>query len=141
VTSGASVLVIEDDDDTRSALVEVLLLENIRAIGAQDGAAAIDRFHNGLRPAVIVLDLGLPLVNGEQFLKARRLDPALANIPVVVITGREAKAEDFAGMNVKDVLRKPFDPWRIVEVVRPFCVEGGISAGASPNGSLSPPEN
>jgi len=126
VTSGTSVLVIEDDDDTRSALVEVLLLENIRAVGAQDGAAAIDRFHQGLRPSVIVLDLGLPLVNGEQFLKVRRLDPELASIPVVIITGREAKAEDFAGMNVKDVLRKPFDPWRVVEVVRPYCAgEGG----------------
>jgi len=136
VSSSRPVLVIEDDDDTRTALVEVLLLEKIRAVGAQDGAAAIDHFHEGLRPAVIVLDLGLPLVSGEQFLKARRLDPALASIPVVVITGREAKAEDFSGMNVKDVLRKPFDPWRVAEVVRRYCAEeGGAPQGTPPDDS------
>jgi len=136
VISSRPVLVIEDDDDTRTALVEVLHLEKIRAVGAQDGAAAIDHFHEGLRPAVIVLDLGLPLVSGEQFLKARRLDPALASIPVVVITGREAKAEDFSGMNVKDVLRKPFDPWRVVEVVRRYCAEeGGAPQGTPPDDS------
>jgi DNA-binding response OmpR family regulator len=134
VTSGTSVLVIEDDDDTRNALVEVLLLEKIRAVGAGDGATAIDHFHQGLRPAVIVLDLGLPLVNGEQFLKARRLDPTLASIPVLVITGLDAKPEDFSGMNVKDVLRKPFDPLRIVEAVRPYCAgNGGTPETLSPD--------
>jgi len=142
VTSPEAVLVIEDDEDTRNALVEVLLLEKIRAIGARDGAHAIDHFHEGLRPAVIVLDLGLPLVNGEQFLKARRLDPALARIPVVVITGREVKAEDFDGLNVKDVVRKPFDPWRIVELVRSYGAgDDGIPPGPAPTDSFPSTEN
>jgi len=121
MASGKTVLVIEDDDDTRTAIVEVLHLERIHAVGVRDGAAAIDQFHNGVRPSVIVLDLGLPLVNGEQFLKARRLDRDLAKVPVFVITGRDAKASEFEGLNVKDILRKPFDPEQIVEAVRPYC--------------------
>lgn len=121
MTLGKTVLVIEDDEDTRTAIVEVLQLEKIHAVGVRDGAAAIDQFHEGLRPSVIVLDLGLPLVNGEQFLKARRLDRDLAKVPVFVITGRDVKAPEFAGLNVKDVLRKPFDPGQVVEAVRPYC--------------------
>lgn len=130
---------IEDDEDTRTAIVEVLLLEKIRAVGARDGAAAIDHFHDGLRPSVILLDLGLPLLSGEQFLKARRLDPVLAKVPVLVITGREVQPGDFEGMNVKEVLRKPFDPWKIVEAVRPLC-EGndGDASRPSRDGSPSP---
>lgn len=123
-------------------MVEVLLLENIRAVGAEDGAAAIDQLHQGLRPAVIVLDLGLPLVNGEQFLKARRLDSALASIPVVINSGREAKAEDFPGMNVMDVLRKPVEPGQIVEVVRPYCsVNESIAVGSSADEPSFTPED
>jgi len=142
VTFPESVLVIEDDEDTRNALFEVLLLEQIRAIGARDGAHAIDHFHEGLRPSVIVLDLGLPLVNGEQFLKDRRLDPALARIPVVVITGREVKTEDFDGLNVKDVVRKPFDPWRIVELVRSYGAgDDGIPPRPAPTDSFPSTEN
>jgi DNA-binding response OmpR family regulator len=121
MTSGGPVLVIEDDEDTRTAIVEVLILEKIQAIGVRDGAAAIDQFHEGLRPSVIVLDLGLPLVNGEQFLKARKLDRELAKVPVLVITGRDVKAHEFEGLNVKAVLRKPFDPGQIVEAVRAYC--------------------
>jgi DNA-binding response OmpR family regulator len=121
MTSGKIVLVIEDDEDTRIAIVEVLRLEKIHAVGVPDGGAAIDRFHQGLRPSVIVLDLGLPLVSGEQFLQARSLDRELAEVPVFVITGRDVKAHDFEGLNVKDVLRKPFDPDQIVEAVRPYC--------------------
>ena len=120
---GNTVLVIEDDEDTRVAIVEVLRLEKIRAVGVRDGAAAIDQFHQGLRPSVIVLDLGLPLVSGEQFLKARKLDGELARIPVFVITGREVKADEFEGMNVKSVIRKPFDPAQILEAVGPYCRE------------------
>jgi DNA-binding response OmpR family regulator len=121
MTSGKTVLVIEDDEDTRIAIVEVLHLEKIQAVGVPDGAAAIDQFHQGLLPSVIVLDLGLPLVNGEQFLKARRLDRDLAQVPVFVITGRDVKPNEFDGLNVKDVVRKPFDPGQIVEAVRPYC--------------------
>ena len=121
MASGRTVLVIEDDEDTRVAIVEVLHLEKIRAVGVRDGAAAIDQFHQGLRPAVIVLDLGLPLVSGEQFLKARRLDGELARVPVFVITGREVKPDEFEGMNVKSVIRKPFDPAQILEAVGPYC--------------------
>ena len=119
--SDRPVLVIEDDEDTRVAVVEVLRLEKIQAVGVRDGAAAIDQFHQGLRPSVIVLDLGLPLVSGEQFLKARRLERDLAKVPVFVITGREVKAPEFEGLNVKDILRKPLDPAQIVEAVRPYC--------------------
>jgi len=114
------VLVIEDDEDTSTALLELMHLERIPAIGVRNGAAAIDRFHKGMRPCVIVLDLTLPVMDGDQFLKARRVAPDLAKVPVLLITGRDVKAEDYDGMNVAAVFRKPFDPSQIVEAVRRY---------------------
>ena len=118
------VMVIEDDEDTATALLELLRLEKIPAVGASNGAAAIDRFHEGIRPCVIVLDLTMPVLSGDQFLKARRLAPELARVPVLIITGRDVTPEDFPGMNVAAVFRKPFDPWQIVEAVKPY-IDGG----------------
>jgi two-component system chemotaxis response regulator CheY len=115
------VLVIEDDDSACEALVEAFSIEKIDAVGASDAITAIDRFHGGLRPCAIVLDLGLPLMAGEEFLKARRFDAELARIPVVVVTGRDVSKANFPDSNVVAVFQKPFDPWKIIEVLRPFC--------------------
>jgi DNA-binding response OmpR family regulator len=114
------VLVVEDDEETSVALVELLRLEGIGAIRASDGAAAIDLFHEGLRPSIIVLDLMMPILSGEQFLRARRLSRELSRVPVLVVTAKAVAPEEFVGMNVSAVLRKPVDPEQMIEAVRVF---------------------
>lgn len=113
-------LVVEDDGDSCSALIEMMALEGIPAVGAGNGAEAIDRFNEGLRPCAIVLDLNLPLIDGGRFLKMRRIEPELARIPVLVITGAEKAIGDFPGLNVVAVFRKPFDPLLVVDAIRAF---------------------
>jgi CheY-like chemotaxis protein len=71
------VMVVEDDEKTCTGLVEILRLEQISGVAAPNGAAAIDRFYEGLHPCVILPDPSMPLIRGEQFLKGRRLSPAL----------------------------------------------------------------
>lgn len=114
------VFVIEDDEDARAALVEVLTLDGVFAIGMGDAAAVVERFQDGMRPCVIVLDLGLPILSGEEFLRARLLEPELAAAPVLIVTGRDVSSVDFSGLNVVGVLQKPFDPLDVLAAIRPY---------------------
>lgn len=98
------VLVIDDDEDVRWALLELLQLLGFVAVGAANGATglrlAIDR-----RPRVILLDLRMPVMDGWKFLDHREADADLASIPVVVITAEAVAAP--MGPRVQVLLHKP----------------------------------
>lgn len=83
------VLVVEDHDETRSALVRLLHLQGYAVVTARDGEDALD-YVRRTRVALIVMDLEMPRVDG--WLLRRRLleDPDLADIPVVVFSSRAA---------------------------------------------------
>ena len=83
-------LVVEDDDDTRNALVRLLHLEGYMVVAAKDGEDALDYLRRGAPAALIVMDLQMPRLDGW-LLRMRLLeDPALARIPVVVFSARAA---------------------------------------------------
>jgi len=81
-----TVLVIEDDPDVRNALTELLTGEGYEVTPASDGGEALDVLRAGLRPSVILLDLMMPKVDGWDFRRAQLEDPALADLPVVLLT-------------------------------------------------------
>ena len=81
-----TVLVVEDDPDVRGALAELLAGEGYHVSATADGAEALDTLRGGLRPSVIVLDLMMPNVDGWDFRRAQLEDPALAAVPVVLLT-------------------------------------------------------
>ena len=111
-------LIVEDDDDTLSALVEWFRLEHFDPVGVSDARSAVEKWDGGLRPAAIVLDLGLPGISGEQFLRARLLRPRFATVPALVVSGRSIEPEELDGLRVVEIVRKPFDPTMLVEAVR-----------------------
>lgn len=80
------VLVVEDDPDVREALSVVLRDAGYGIRSAVDGAAAIRALREGPRPSAILLDLMMPDMNGFEFREEQRADPAIADIPVIVIT-------------------------------------------------------
>lgn len=99
-----SVLVVDDDAAIRECIAEVLSTEGFDVQEARDGREGL-RVLETARPRVVVLDLMMPVMTGWEFLaekKQRR--PALANIPVIVVT-----ASDRPGVETERVLRKPFD--------------------------------
>ena len=65
-------MVIEDDDDLRCLVLELLGAARIDAVGFRNIATAIEDWKTGLRHSLILLDLWLPVVSGEQFFRARR---------------------------------------------------------------------
>ncbi len=100
-----TVMVVEDDALIRDAVVEILATEGFDPIAAGDGQEALARLrHDKLSPALILLDLMMPVMNGWEFRAAQLADPELAAIPVVVMS-----ASDPEGVRADALVPKPFD--------------------------------
>jgi len=98
------VLVIDDDEDVRWAILELLQLLDFVAIGAANGQEGL-RLANERRPRLILLDLRMPVMSGWQFLERRRQSRTLANIPVAVVTAEPTGTP--LEPDVQALLRKP----------------------------------
>jgi CheY-like chemotaxis protein len=102
--AATDVLVVEDDDDLRSVLAECLRFEGYTVTEAVDGVDALARLKAGATPAVIILDLVMPRMDGRQFLGAIDEDVVLAAIPVVLVTGTPPRD---LNAKVTAILKKP----------------------------------
>ena len=128
----APVLVVEDDTDVRSAMVTLLEVEGYNAIGAADGQQAFDLIRGGLRPCIILLDLGLPVMDGRQFREAQLRDEKLAVIPVVVFSARPEAEEVATSLSAVAALRKPVRFEHLRRLLEQHCVpETTIPASAT----------
>jgi len=116
------ILVVEDDRDLRDSLCEALRLEGYSAICAENGQVALRHLATGAKPCVILLDLMMPVMDGWTFRAEMLKDPALADIPVVVMTA--AAAARAAAVAAEAVLFKPLHMGKVVEVVLEHCPNG-----------------
>ena len=82
----STILIVDDDCDVRRALTELLEDEGYAVAGAANGRAALDMIRGGVRPALILLDLMMPGMNGWDFRNAQLRDPELSAVPVVIVT-------------------------------------------------------
>jgi DNA-binding response OmpR family regulator len=121
--TGGTVLIVEDDDDLRRMFRNALIFADFEMREAADGHIALIDIEQH-RPALIVLDLGLPNINGYIVLQELTAQAHTRNIPVVVVTGQQALTHT---QGVACLLRKPVTPDRLVNTVR-----GCIAAGSSP---------
>ena len=111
---GKCILLVEDDELLREAMKMVLEWEGYRVACAGDGLEALARLREGCRPALILLDVLLPVLDGARFRQQQRRDPDLAAIPVVVVSALEAADCPEAAAHV----RKPFAPQELLDAVR-----------------------
>ncbi len=102
------ILVIEDDDDIRETIRDVLQDEGYRVDTAANGREAIDHLQDGHLPAVILLDLMMPVMNGAEFLDELSADPRLVTIPVIVVSAWPRHSGRVGGHSTAYV-RKPID--------------------------------
>ena len=109
-----SVFVVEDDARVRGVLVEALQSIGYRAVGFADGASALERLAD-TAPALILLDMRMPRMDGFEFLSRLRADPRWADLPVVIVSGlgedllRAINAKAAEGLGVAGIFAKPFD--------------------------------
>ena len=116
----ASVMIVEDDPDTREMLERFLQLEGYDVRTAANGQIALDALQKDNALCVILLDLMMPVMNGWQFRRAQTEDPRLADIPVVVVTAAGAR-EDIPAIDATAWLSKPVDFDRLLATIGPFC--------------------
>jgi CheY-like chemotaxis protein len=106
------ILVVDDDDEIREALSDVLTDEGYEVIGARDGHQALTFLREGKRPNAILLDLWMPVMDGWQLRHELLSDSKLSDIPVIVLTAvRDQRAQ---GLMVADVLTKPIQLERLL---------------------------
>src|SRR5689334_1420654 len=112
----ATVMVVEDDALIRDMVIEILGGEGLIAVGARNGAEALRRLRQEhVEPALILLDLMMPVMSGWQFRLEQLRDPALAGIPVVVMS-----ASDDGAVPAEGHVAKPFEIEALLDVVSRF---------------------
>jgi len=116
-----SILVVDDNDDVRDAIIAALRVAGYDAVGAENGAVALARLREErLRPGLILLDLMMPEMDGLEFRDRQMRDPELARIPVVIVSafGRQTAVR---ALGVADYLAKPIDFERLLELAARHC--------------------
>ena len=114
-----TILLADDHEDNRLALLTVLAREGYRTLGAANGLEAVELCREHL-PDLVLMDLAMPVMDGRQAMLMLKEDPRTAHIPVVVLTAMalsvdrdRLKAEGFA-----ELLTKPCMPPHLIQVVR-----------------------
>ena len=115
-----SILIVEDDIEQLDALREVLEVTGYSTRCAQNGKEALDLLRRPPQPALILLDLNLPVMNGWQFLVEKRNDPALVKVPVVVMSG----ANTGRPQGTVAFLMKPISPSALLRVITYPTLQG-----------------
>lgn len=117
------ILVIDDDYDIRDILGLVLESEGHVVFTAGDGVAGLDQLRAGARPSLIILDMMMPRLDGEGFLRGMRSDPNTADIPVVILTGHPAAQRKAAELGAAGCLVKPVELLDLLSTIN--AVDGG----------------
>ena len=121
MASATWVLVVEDEVDLRETLAEILRLHGLEAVTAASGAEALAILRQGAAPRVIILDLMMPEMSGWEFREAQLREPALAGIPVVLVSGVSDLAEAAKKTDAAAFLSKPLDVAALVRVLQRYC--------------------
>lgn len=123
------VLVVEDDPSVRGLLQTLLSAEGYDVVTASDGLAGLVKA-TSRRPSLVLLDLMMPDLGGVRVLEEMRGDPELADIPVIVVTGKiDAIPEMRDLLGEQNVFLKPFAVGELLG--RVAQVTGGPGSGGT----------
>jgi CheY-like chemotaxis protein len=111
--TGKRILLVEDDEIVRRAVQMVLEWEGYQVDCAANGQEALDLLRAGQRPGLILLDVMMPVLDGEEFRREQKRDPNLASIPVIVVS-----AASFASaVDAVHLVRKPFKVQELLNAI------------------------
>jgi CheY-like chemotaxis protein len=117
-SDGNYILIVEDDADLRSVETEVLGAEGFDVRAAADGIEALEAIETAGTPALILLDLRMPRLNGWDLVARLRSDERLQHVPLVVVAAHYAIAQEAATIGARAWLHKPVSIDHLVSVVR-----------------------
>jgi DNA-binding response OmpR family regulator len=130
----AKIMVVDDDPDLRQALSLRLRANHYDTINVCDGYSAIAMAQKE-KPHLIILDLGLPAGDGFAVLKSLQQYPALASIPVIVLTARDPEAFEKRTLESGAIafFQKPADNEELLGVIRASLQVGWGWGGPLPS--------
>jgi CheY-like chemotaxis protein len=121
-----NVLIVEDDAHTREMLAALLATQGFHPVAAEDGLEALHLLRAVRRrapdvPCLVLLDLTMPRLGGQEFRRAQLGDPTVASVPVAVMSGAIDAEERAHALGAVATLMKPIDLDRLLGVVRLYC--------------------
>lgn len=113
------VLVIDDEEDYRTIIGEVLRGAGLEASLAANGEEGLLMMKER-RPDIVLVDWMMPRLDGEQVCRAMRADPDLRELPVLMLTVKQATDEELEALHfgADDFLAKPFDNKELLARIR-----------------------
>jgi putative two-component system response regulator len=117
-TSG-TIVVIEDDEGNRTLLTRILESEGFAVLASGDGEAGLALIETA-NPDLVVLDIGLPGLDGFELTRRLRLDPGFVTLPILLLTGRSGPSDVVTGLEAgaDDFITKPFSREELVARIR-----------------------
>ena len=113
-----TVLLVEDDEDIRASVGDILREEGFGVVTAVDGDDALRYLRAAAEPPrLILLDLMMPVMDGWAFRAAQLADERLAKIPVVILSAATDVDRHAAQLRVEDFLVKPLEVPRLLDAV------------------------
>lgn len=113
-------LIVDDDVDVRELLRDVLIASGFEVSVAANGREALQVLKDGAEagrlPHVVLLDVHMPVMNGQEFRRQQMADPHLAPVPVVAIS-----SDWDARLDAQAVLKKPLDLDKLLATIGGFC--------------------
>lgn len=114
-----TVLVVDDDDDIREAMMSVLEDEGYAVRGASNGREALAEIQRLEHPCLVLLDLMMPMMSGAEVAEHMQGDALLSAIPIVIVSAWSNEAERVDAVRAR--LTKPVNLARLLETVGRFC--------------------
>jgi two-component system, OmpR family, alkaline phosphatase synthesis response regulator PhoP len=113
------ILVIEDEEQIRLNIQEILVLADFSVVTSSDGVRGLNLAKVKL-PNLIICDIMMPGMDGLEVLQNLRNDPQTANIPLIFLTAKSERDDLRQGMNLgaDDYITKPFEPREILQAVK-----------------------
>ncbi|HYM25063.1 MAG TPA: response regulator [Vicinamibacterales bacterium] len=127
MTPTVTVLVVDDDRDLVRLMGRYLSLEGFTPVTAGNGRDALTYLQGGGAASVILLDLRMPIMDGWAFRRAQMADPAIASIPVVVLSG-VAEVEGLHQLDVAATFSKPVSFPAMIATIRRLTGSAAIQS-------------
>lgn len=115
---GRYILIVEDDADLRAVEAEVLDAEGYDVRTAADGVEALEAIDRAGTPALILLDLRMPRLNGWDLAARLRSRESLADVPIIVVAAHFAIAQEADAIGARAWLHKPVSIDHLLTTVR-----------------------
>lgn len=126
------ILVVDDDASIREVLCFALRKAGFEAVTADNGEQALKRFA-AERPALVILDILMPEMDGTEVCRRLRADRAASAVPIVFLSSKDDEIDRVVGLELggDDYVAKPFSPRELVARVRAILRRSAAPAAAS----------